>query len=133
MDREELGSGLAFPHATGSVLYYGKETRFKNCPKVVKTVFMQPQFIITAIKYVIRERNHEDVNDELQEMDKYIRNQEDLDDLFKKGELTQRLLTELWTLGKFKRQEHDLLLEVMRASSCCACCTHQAMPGVRSV
>ena len=75
---------------------------------------MYPQFIINSIKYVIRERNPEDVNDELREVDKCIGNQEDLDDLFEKGKLTQILLTELWTLGKFKRQEHELMLEVMK-------------------
>ena len=53
MGRKELDSALAYLHATGSVLYYGKENRFKNCPKLVETVFMQPQFIINAIKYVI--------------------------------------------------------------------------------
>ena len=77
---------------------------------------MQPQFIINAIKYVIRESKAEDVNDELREMDKRIRNQIDLKDLFEKGELTGSLLTELWTFDKrsFTPQGRKLLLEVMK-------------------
>jgi len=39
---------------------------------------MQPQFIIDAIKYVIREANPEDVNAELTDLDSQIRNQRDL-------------------------------------------------------
>jgi hypothetical protein len=116
MDGAELHSALAFLHATGSVLYYGTDPRHQDSRELVETVFMQPQFIINAIKYVIRERKPEDVNDELREMDKRIRNRRDLNDLFTKGELTGSLLIELWTFDKssYTTQDRKLLLEVMK-------------------
>jgi hypothetical protein len=82
MDREELGSALAYLHAVGSALYYGTDPRHQDSRELVEIVFMRPQFIINGIKYVIRERKAEDVNDELREMDKRIRNQRDLEYLF---------------------------------------------------
>jgi small ubiquitin-related modifier len=122
MDKGELESALAYLHATGSALYYGKENRFEDCLEnrfkdcLKETVFLQPQFIINAIKYVIREHKAEDVNDELREMDKRIRNQKDLKDLFTRGVLTGYLLNELWTFDKcsFTPQDRKLLLEVMK-------------------
>ncbi len=65
MDREEVGSALAFLHATGSVLYYLLQDTV--------LVFMQPQFILDAIKYVIRESRADNVNGEIREMDGRIR------------------------------------------------------------
>ena len=108
---DALGSALAYLHATGSALYYGTDTRHQDSRELVETVFLQPQFIINGIKYVIRERKAEDVNDELRETDKRIRNQRDLEDLFKKGELTGSMLTELWTCAKcsFTPQDRTLL------------------------
>jgi hypothetical protein len=46
------------------VQHYGSDTR-QNSQKLPAWVFMQPQFIIDVIKYVIRESRGEDVNDEL--------------------------------------------------------------------
>ena len=40
-------------------------------------VFMQPQFIVDAIKYVIRESSADNVNDEIREMDACIRRRSD--------------------------------------------------------
>lgn len=56
MTRTELLSALRFLHAGGSVLHYGKYSmRDRVSQKVHDTVILQPQFIINAIKYVIRE------------------------------------------------------------------------------
>ena len=65
MYRAEVRSALAFLHATGSVLYYELQHTV--------LVFMQPQFIIDAIKYVIRESSADNVNEEIREMDACIR------------------------------------------------------------
>jgi len=46
------------------VQHYGSDTR-QHSQKLPAWVFMQPQFIIDVIKYVIRESRGEDVNDEL--------------------------------------------------------------------
>jgi len=48
----------------GSVLHYGSGTQ-EHSREVLETVFMQSQFTIDAIKYVVREANPEDVNAEL--------------------------------------------------------------------
>jgi hypothetical protein len=51
-------TALQFLHATGSVLHYGSGTR-QHSQKLQEEVFMQPQFIIDVIKYVIRKStNH---------------------------------------------------------------------------
>lgn len=70
MDKAELDRALRFLHTTGSVFHYGVE---HTSPVLQKTVFMQPQFIADAIKYVIREPNAENFNEELREMDARIR------------------------------------------------------------
>ena len=78
---------------------------------------MQPQFIIDVIKYVIRESRGENVNDELRAMDDRIRGTtlgEDLDLLLDTGELTRSLLAELWAKFKFKRQDQELMLDLMK-------------------
>ena len=57
-------------------------------------VFMQPQFIIDVIKYVIRESRSEDVNDELRAHGRSHQRhnaKDDLDLLMGKGELTGSL------------------------------------------
>jgi len=68
MGKEELYSALEFLHSTGSVLHYGSGTQDLSW-EVQETVFMQPQFVIDAIKYVIREAKPEDVNTELRALD----------------------------------------------------------------
>ena len=120
MDTKELHSALRFLHSIGSVLYYGSGTQDLS-QKVQETVFMQPQFILDAIKYVIREAMAEDVNDELRALDTQIRNKRDLKQYFESGELTRSLLTEVWGLAKgmdgnpkFKRQDHTLMLELLK-------------------
>jgi len=120
MDREEVHSALAFLHSTGSVLHYGSTTQELGC-EVQETVFMQPQFIIDAIKYVIREAKPEDVNNELRALTTQIRNKRDLKLYFESGELTRGLLTEVWDLamgldGKptFKRKDHKLMLDLLK-------------------
>ena len=122
MDKEELHSALAFPHSTGSVLHYDLRTRQEHrLKKVQETVFTQPQFVIDAIKYMIREANPEDVNAELRALDSQICNYRDLKQHLESGELTRSLLTEVWDLAKgtdnkprFKRQDHALMLELLK-------------------
>jgi len=72
MDKPELHSALLFLHATGLVLHYGTDTR-RGSYELQGTVFMQPQFIINAIKYVIREPFATNVNDEVRAMDASVR------------------------------------------------------------
>ena len=94
IDKEQLHRALQFLHATGSVLHYGSGTR-QHSQKLQEVVFMQPQFIIDLIKYVIRESRGEDVNDELRAMDAQIRQtslRNDLDRLFERGEVDCRQL-----------------------------------------
>jgi hypothetical protein len=64
IDKELLHRALQFLLAAGSVQHYGSGTR-QHSQKLPAWVFMQPQFIIDVIKYVIREPRGEDVNDEL--------------------------------------------------------------------
>jgi len=120
MDKEELHSALAFLHSTGSVLHYGS-TMQELSREVQETVLMQPQLIIDAIKYVIREVKPEDVDDELRALDTQIRNKRDLKLYFQSGELTRGLLTEVWDLAKgldgnpkFKREDHKLMLDLLK-------------------
>jgi hypothetical protein len=54
VDKGQLHRALQFLHATGSVLHYGAGTR-QHSRQLQQVVFMQPQFIIDLIKYVIRE------------------------------------------------------------------------------
>jgi len=121
MCKEEVHSALRFLHATGSLLYYGTGTR-QNNPLLQDTVSLNRQFMIDvnqfmidAIKYVIREPNAENVNDELRAIDKSIRNQRDLKNYLKSGELTGSLLKELWTLANFNVQDHKTMLELMKS------------------
>jgi len=121
MDKAEVHSALLFLHATGSVLHYGTDTR-RGSKKLQGTVFMQPQFIINAIKYVIREPCADDVNDEMRKLDVRIRqnasNGEALDrflgthEAHGSGVLTRQLLTQVWR--HLNPQYHMLLLELMK-------------------
>jgi len=105
MDKGEVHSALVLLHATGSVLHYGTDTR-RGSNALQGTVFMQPQFIIDTIKYVIREPSGSDVNDEVRALDARIRQNADdakaLDQFLgteKKhglGVLKRQLLTHLW-------------------------------------
>ena len=113
-DKAELHSALRFLDATGSVLHYGSGTR-QHSGELEQIVFMQPQFIIDAIKYVVREPEAEDINAELRAMDKQIRNQRDLKSFHQTGELTRALLSEVWSLAKIKASDQRLMLEVMKA------------------
>ena len=75
---------------------------------------MQPQFIIKDISEVIREPGAQDVNDELRALDARIRGTplgRDLEDLLERGEVTQRLLTELWK--DMSPRDRELMLELM--------------------
>ena len=122
MDKAEVHSALLYLHATGSVLHYGTDTR-RGSQTLQGTVFMQPQFIIDAIKYVIREPCAANVNDEVRALDVRIRqnagNGEALDQFLgteKKhgsGVLTRQLLTHLWR--HLNPRQHTLLLELMTA------------------
>ena len=65
-----------FLHATGSVLHYGTNT-WRDSHALQGTVFMQPQFIIDVVKYIIRESNAADINDEVRAQDTRIRKNDD--------------------------------------------------------
>jgi hypothetical protein len=106
IDKDQLHRALKFLHATGSVLHYGSDTR-QLSQMLQELVFMQPQFIIDVIKYVIRECRGEDVNGELRAMDLRIMS------LLERGEATRSLLTELW--GKNSSRDRELMLELMTA------------------
>ena len=124
MDKAEVHSALLFLHATGSVLHYGKDTR-RGSHALQGTVFMQPQFIIDAIKYIIREPNATDVNDEIRKMDTLIRvNADDAEALDRflgteethgsSGVLTRQLLIRhLWR--DIDPTHRDRLLDLMTA------------------
>jgi hypothetical protein len=73
MDKGEVRRALEFLHAAGSVLYYGSDTHHSS-PWLQNMVFMQPQFIIDAISYVIREPSVKNVNDKVRGNDERIRN-----------------------------------------------------------
>jgi (2Fe-2S) ferredoxin len=73
MDKDEVLRALKFLHAAGSVLYYGSDTH-RSSPWLQNMVFMQPQFIIDAISYVIREPSAKNVNDKVRGNDERIRN-----------------------------------------------------------
>jgi hypothetical protein len=116
IDKDQLHRSLEFLHATGSVLHYGSDTRLHS-QKLQQVVFMQAQFIIDVIKYVIREPESKDVNDELRTMDDRIRGTtlgKDLDLLLERGELARSLLADLWAQFKFKAQDQRLMLELMK-------------------
>eukprot|EP00277_Geminigera_cryophila_P013459 CAMPEP_0179444644 /NCGR_PEP_ID=MMETSP0799-20121207/28080_1 /TAXON_ID=46947 /ORGANISM="Geminigera cryophila, Strain CCMP2564" /LENGTH=1038 /DNA_ID=CAMNT_0021231873 /DNA_START=47 /DNA_END=3165 /DNA_ORIENTATION=+ len=121
MDKAEVRSALLFLHGTGSVLHYGSDTWSRT---LQDTVFMQPQFIIDAMKCIIRERSATDVNDEVRTMDARVRqNSYDAemldrflgtDKIHGSGVLTRQLLTRyLW--GHLNSRQHALLLELMKA------------------
>ncbi len=121
MDKEEVLRALKFLHAVGSVLYYGSDTHHSS-PDLKSTVFMQPQFIIDAINYVIRERRDENVNAKVRENDERIRKSADGEALDRylghnkghdAGELSEQLLRHLWR--DIDRQDHKVLLKLMEA------------------
>jgi len=123
MDKAEVRSALLLLHATGSVLHYGTDTR-RGSQALQGTVFMQPQFIIDAIKYVIREPSAADINDEVRALDTRIRQNagytEVLDwflgtgaEAHSSGVLTRQLLTHLWR--HLNPRQHTVLLDLMKA------------------
>ena len=139
MDRFEVHRALLFLHTTGSVLHYATDT-LRNTDSAIEydvtrrgshalqdTVFMQPQFIINAIKYVIREPCATDVNDEIRTLDARIRqdpeNAKELDDFLGigtvqahgAGVLTRQLLKHLWQRLDLNLQHHTVLLDLMKA------------------
>ena len=115
MDKDERRRALQFLHTTGWVLEYRSGKR-QHSRKLQGVVFMQPQFIVDVIEYVIRESKAEDVNDELRDMDAQIRRttlEADLGLLLEKGELSRSLLKELWAKFEFTAQDLSLLLDLM--------------------
>jgi hypothetical protein len=113
LEKDQLHRARRFLHATGSVLYYGSGTRQLSW-KLQKVVFLQPQFIVDIIKYVIRKSKAEDMNKELRDMDTRIRGtilQRDLEVLLERGKVTQSLLNELWK--HLPARDRELMLAVM--------------------
>ncbi len=127
MDKDEVLRALKFLHAAGSVLHYGSDTH-RSSPELQNTVFMQPQFIIDAISYVIREPSSapssDNVTDEVRKNDERIRQRstdrgEALDRYlgYKEGhgagELSKQLLRHLWR--DIDPQDHRVLVQLMMA------------------
>jgi Leucine-rich repeat (LRR) protein/GTPase SAR1 family protein len=130
MDKDEVLRALKFLHAAGSVLHYGSDTHCSS-PELKNTVFMQPQFIIDAISYVIREPNADNVNDKVRKNDARIRqrstdSRETIDRFLGcsgrygcteghgSGVLPRWLLTShLWR--DFDPQDHRVLMKLMMA------------------
>jgi hypothetical protein len=113
LEKDQLHRARRFLHATGSVLYYGSGTRQLSW-KLQKVVFLQSQFIVDIIKYVIRESKAEDMNKELRDMDTRIRGtilQRDLEVLLERGKVTRSLLNELWK--HLPARDRELMLAVM--------------------
>ncbi|KAJ1472869.1 hypothetical protein T484DRAFT_1913994, partial [Baffinella frigidus] len=125
----EITSAVRFLHTAGSVLLH-EHTPDDARGKTVERVFLRPQWIVDAVKYVVREAREEDVNEELREMDREIREGgvygDALDDLLLRGELSESFLRQcLWGIPthtggaaegklKFPVNSHDALLEVLR-------------------
>ena len=123
INKQELHRALAFLHASGSVLYYSEMTRRGN-DELRKTVFMKPQFIIDAIKYVVREQDADDLNDKVREMDAVIRRKGKAEEMaldrflgcgkgYGAGVLTQKMLSLMWR--DIDPRTHKLLLELLKA------------------
>jgi len=123
MDKADVHSALLLLHATGSMLHYGTNTRCGS-HELHDTAFMQPQFIINTMQYVIREPSGADSNDEVRELDEKIRrnidNGQALDRFLgtktnSSGVLTKQFLTHLWQHLKLKSRHHTVLLELTKA------------------
>jgi hypothetical protein len=136
MEKDQVLRALKFLHVVGSVLHFASETQrvspelqnmgFKPCvnPELQRMVFMQPQFIIDAIKFVIRESSAHNVNDEVRQMDALIhRTSADggaaLDRFLGcagghgSGVLPRQLLTcHLWR--NIMPRHHEVLLQLMK-------------------
>jgi len=119
MNKEELNR-----ENSSGVLEYGPDTR-RSSHALQGTVFMQPQFIIDAIKYVIREPNSAAVNDEIRALDTRIQQDPDNAEALARflgtheahgsGVLTRQLLRHLWR--HLNPQHHRVLLELMKVFS----------------
>jgi hypothetical protein len=123
MDEGEVRRALEFLHAAGSVLHYGSDTH-RSRPWLQNMVFMQPQFIIDAISYVIREPSAKNVNDKVRGNDERIRNLSSADgealdrylgytEGHGAGELSEQLLKQLWQ--DIDMEYHNVLLKLMEA------------------
>jgi len=137
--KKELDSALRFLHATGSMLHYGtKKDKKRFGWKVQNTVIVQPQFVIDAIKYMIRESIDGELNDELRAMDALIRrNASEKAELDKflglttsgAGILSKHLLTHhLWK--KIPKTHHGLLLELLTGFKLLRMLTQPNAPSV---
>ncbi|KAJ1483264.1 hypothetical protein T484DRAFT_1800922 [Baffinella frigidus] len=128
MEEGEINSAVRFLHTAGSVLLHRRTPDAEG--KTVERVFLQPQWIVDAVKYVVREAKGKDVNKELREIDRQIRTRgvygNVLEDLLQRGELSESFLRQcLWEIPthksgaaegkrKFPDKTHDALLEVLR-------------------
>ena len=129
MEGGEITSAVRFLHTAGTVLLH-PHTPGGAEGQAVQRVFLQPQWIVDAVKYVVREAREEYVNEELRNMDREIRKSPEdgdaLDSLLQRGELSESLLRQcLWRIPKhqsgdavgerkFPDKSHDALLEVLR-------------------
>jgi len=119
-----LPHAVRFLHAAGAVLVHGDAGS-----KAGERVFMRPQWIVDAVKFVVREANAEDVDDELKKMDSRIHDEgygNALKALKEAGHLDKQLLfTCLWGWPKhtaaaakgqrkFPDDTHGALLDVLR-------------------
>lgn len=120
-----LHRALLFLHGTGSVVYFPDKPG-----RLSEHVFMQPQWIVDAIKYVIRESEKTNMNDELRLLDDMVGLAglgTELENFKQNGELDDKLLRAyLWGLPKhtaphpragqpkFPTEVMGLLIELMQ-------------------
>lgn len=117
----ELDAALRFLHEAGAILLHAGG----DGGMAEGRVFMQPQWIVDALSYVVREADAKNVNDDLRAMDVKIREETmyggALDNLLTKGVLSGSLLREcLWGLPvftsgerKFENNCHKELIELL--------------------
>ena len=69
-EHRELDSAVRFLHKSGAVLLHEGPHAGTGGSEVQGRVFMRPQWIVDAVKYVIRDAA--DVNDEMRELDRRV-------------------------------------------------------------
>ena len=104
-ERREVDSAVRFLHRSGAVLLHEHKAGTGG-HEVEGRVFMRPQWIVDAVKYVIRDAH--DVNEELRALDRRVRDETvfegALNDLLRFGQLDERLLREcLWRFPEYDR------------------------------
>eukprot|EP00286_Rhodomonas_abbreviata_P001108 CAMPEP_0181288846 /NCGR_PEP_ID=MMETSP1101-20121128/560_1 /TAXON_ID=46948 /ORGANISM="Rhodomonas abbreviata, Strain Caron Lab Isolate" /LENGTH=2036 /DNA_ID=CAMNT_0023393015 /DNA_START=546 /DNA_END=6656 /DNA_ORIENTATION=+ len=100
---DEIVRAVRYLHGTGAALHFQDSAEFGSLQEFV---FLQPQWIVDAIKYVIREYDGDDLNSELREIENEIMQDRTACsqlEVFKRcGQLREDLLRNyLWGLPKY--------------------------------